>query len=62
MKEDKIMKTGKSGAVASSGKGTCRSVPSRKERKLVAELRVVRTQAERQMREYDRVMAKKAEK
>ena len=61
-KESKIMKRGGSQTVASTRKGISESVPSQQERKLVAELRTVRMQAERQLRRHDKVMAKEAEK
>lgn len=56
------MKRGQSGAVATARKGMDKSVPSEQESKLVAELRTVRMQAERQLRHYDKVMAKETKK
>ena len=59
-KENKIVMNKSASAAATTRKGS--AGPSEQERKSVAEVRAVRLQAERQMRQYDRVMAREAEK
>ncbi len=56
------MKKGEGEAVGTTRRGFDKSVTNEQERKQVAELRAVRVQAGRQMRAYDRVMTKAAEK
>ena len=56
------MKSAVRRAVTTTKKETDKSRPSNQERKMVAELRAVQIQLEREMRQYDKVMAKVADK